>query len=324
MKTLEQVKISVIAPMYNEELVIQAFLDRTIETLAHHFLNYELILIDDGSSDQTVAVCLPYIRANPSVRLISFSRNYGHEIASTAGFDYAKGDYVVLMDTDLQHPPELIPKLVEKALTGYDVVCASRSNRAHESWFKKLSARMYYGLSRKMTGFDLTADKGNFRLVSKKVVLSFRKMKENNRHLIMMFAYVGFKTTTIAYHCPPRVAGKSKYNLLKLINLSLDSIIGFSSRPLRAMAFVSVLISGVMMCYAGFIVIQKLFTHQHLANGVASVIFLTSGLFSILFLFLAIISEYISQILVETKNRPLYYIKHEITHDDLISDEKVQ
>lgn len=289
--------------------------------LSRYFFKYELILIDDGSSDQTVKLCLPYIKSNPSIRLISFSRNYGHEIASTAGFDYARGDYVVLMDADLQHPPELIPEMVEKALTGYDVVCAARSNRAHESWFKKMTAKMFYGLSRKMTGFDLTSDKGNFRLVSKKVVLSFRKMKESNRHLIMMFAYVGFKTTTIAYHCPPRVAGKSKYNLIKLINLSLDSIIGFSSRPLRAMSFLSVFISGVMMCYAGFILIQKLFAHQYLANGVASVIFLTSGLFSILFLFLAIISEYISQILVETKNRPLYYIKQEITSDDLVSDE---
>lgn len=317
--SLDHIKLSVIAPMYNEELVIEQFLVRVLNVLSNHFSHYELILIDDGSSDETIARCLPYIKVNQSIRLISFSRNYGHEIASTAGFDYASGDYVVLMDCDLQHPPELIPDLLKKAKTGYDVVCASRRNREHESWFKKVTAKMFYLFSRKMTGFNLSSDKGNFRLLSRKVVESFRKMKESNRHLIMMFAYVGFKTTTIDYDCSPRAAGKSKYNILKLINLSLDSIIGFSSRPLRAMSFVSVLISGIMMLYAGFILIQKLFTHQQLADGVASVIFLTSGLFSILFLFLAVISEYISQILVETKNRPLYNIKQEITYDHLNS-----
>lgn len=288
-----------------------------MNVLTTHFVDYELILIDDGSTDHTVSRCLPYIQLNPNIQLISFSRNYGHEIASTAGFDYATGDYVILMDSDLQHPPELIPEMVSKANSGYDVVCAARSNREQESWFKRFTARAFYGLARKMTGFALTADQGNFRLLSQKVVASLRKMKESNRHLIMMFAYVGYKTATISYHCPPRMAGSSKYSLVKLINLSLDSIIGFSARPLRTMSFVSVLISGLMMCYAGFILIQKLFTHQQLADGIASVIFLTSGLFSVLFLFLAIISEYISRILVETKNRPLYNIKQEITHDSL-------
>lgn len=303
--------------MYNEEMVIETFLEKTIEVLNKHFTDYELILIDDGSTDHTVSRCTSWIMKNKSVQLISFSRNYGHEIASTAGFDHATGDYVVLMDTDLQHPPELIPLMVEKAKAGYDVVCGSRTNREHEPWLKRVTAKIFYGFARKMTGFDLSADHGNFRLLSQKVVESLRKMKESNRHLIMMFAYVGYKTATISYHCPPRAAGKTKYNLMKLVNLSLDSIIGFSARPLRAMSVLSVFISGIMMCYAGFILIQKLFTHQQLAEGIASVIFLTATLFSILFLFLAIISEYISRILVETKNRPLYNIKQEITHDSI-------
>ena len=140
-------------------------------------------------------------------------------------------------------------------------------------------------------------------------------MKESNRHLIMMFAYVGFKTATISFHCPPRFAGKSKYNMRKLISLSLDSIIGFSSRPLRLMSVLSVFVSCLMMLYAGFILVQKLFSHQQLADGLASVIFLIAGLFSLLFLFLAVISEYISRILVETKNRPLYTIESHITYD---------
>lgn len=308
-------KLSVIAPMYNEEAVISAFLHDILAVLQAHFVDYELLLIDDGSTDRTIEQCLPFIKANPSVRLIAFSRNYGHEIASTAGFDYASGDYVVLMDSDLQHPPSLIPEMAKAALEkGADVVCASRTNRDRESWFKKTTAACFYKFSKKLTGFDLQSDMGNFRLLSRKVVNSLRQMKESNRHLVMLFAYIGYRTTTVSYECPPRLAGKSKYTLRKLISLSLDSIVSFSARPLHTMAFLSILISLVMMGYAGFILIQKLFTHQQLADGLASIIFLVSGLFSVLFLFLAIISEYISRILVETKNRPLYYVKHEITH----------
>lgn len=317
--SLSNIKLSVIAPVFNEEAVIETYLERTIEVLNNHFTDYELILVDDGSTDHTVPRCLFYIKTNKNIRLISFSRNYGHEIASTAGFDHALGDCVILMDTDLQHPPELIPDMVKKAEEGFDVVCASRVNRADESWLKKTTASLFYRFSRKMTGFNLNPDTGNFRLLTRKVVDSLKKMKESNRHLIMMFAYVGFKTASITYHCPPRAAGKSKYNLRKLINLSLDSIIGFSSRPLRVMSLFSVLISIIMMLYAGFILIQKLFTHQQLADGIASVIFLISGLFSVLFLFLAIISEYISRILIETKNRPLYNVKQEITYDSINS-----
>ena len=311
----KNLKISVIAPMYNEEMIIHTFIEKVIPVLDENFSDYELILVDDGSSDLTVERTLPYVSSNPHIRLITFSRNYGHEIASTAGLDHADGDYVILMDSDLQHPPEVIPDLMQKALDGYDVVTASRTNREHESWIKKNMAHIFYRFARKMTGFDLSADTGNFRIMSKQVVNSLKQMRENDRHLIMMFAYMGFKSATVPYTCLPRTAGESKYSLLTLINLSLDSIIGFSARPLRIMSAISIFVSVVMMGYAGFILIQKLFTHQQLADGIASVIFLTSGLFSILFLFLAIISEYISRIHVESKNRPLYNIKQELTHE---------
>lgn len=311
------IKLSVIAPMFNEEAVIESYLEKTTAVLNLHFSNYELILVDDGSTDHTISRCLSYIKANENIRLISFSRNYGHEIASTAGLDHALGDYVILMDSDLQHPPELIPAMVDKAGEGFDVVCASRVNREHEPWLKKVTASLFYRLSKKMSGFDLQPDIGNFRLLNRKVVDSLKKMKESNRHLVMMFAYVGYRTASISYHCPPRLAGKSKYNLRKLINLSLDSIIGFSSRPMRIMSCFSVFISIVMMAYAGFILLEKFFLHQQLADGMASIIFLISGLFSVLFLFLAIISEYIGRILIETKKRPLYNLKQEITHDSI-------
>jgi dolichol-phosphate mannosyltransferase len=314
---MKDFKLSVIAPMFNEEAVIESFLETTLAVLSQNYACYELILIDDGSSDHTVSRCYAYIKTNPCLRLISFSRNYGHEIALTAGLDHATGDYVVLMDSDLQHPPSLIPELVAKAQDGYDVVCASRMSRESEPWLKRMTARLFYRVSRKMTGFDIRSDVGNFRLLSRRVVDSLKQMKESNRHLVMMFAYVGFKTATVSYPYQMRQAGKSKYALRELMNLALDSIIGFSARPLRTMSLFSVLISIIMMLYAGFILIQKLFTHQQLADGIASVIFLTAGLFSILFLFLAIISEYISRILIETKNRPLYYIKQDISAETM-------
>ncbi len=308
-------KLSVVAPMYNEQEVIGMFIQTTLSVLQSNYDNFELILVDDGSTDDTVAVCSAYMQGLNCVRLISFSRNYGHEMASTAGLEYATGDYVVLMDADLQHPPALIPEMVAKAQEGFDVVCALRSNRDEESWLRRTTARWFYKISCKMTGFKLDADTGNFRLLSRKVVDALNKMRESNRHLIMMFAYLGYKTANIAFHCPERMAGKSKYNTRKLIALSLDSIIGFSSRPLRLMSIFSVLISIVMMCYAGFILLQKLFSHQQLADGMASVIFLISGLFSVLFLFLAVISEYISRILIESKNRPLYNIKYDLKNE---------
>lgn len=312
---LSNIKISVVAPMYNEQEVIGLFIQRTLEVLEKNYINYELILVDDGSTDDTVAVCSAYMQGNSHVRLISFSRNYGHEIASTAGLEHSNGDYVVLMDADLQHPPTLIPEMVSKAEEGFDVVCALRSNRDKESWARRTAARWFYKISCKMTGFQLEADTGNFRLLTRKVIDALNQMRESNRHLIMMFAYLGYKTANITFHCPERLAGKSKYNTRKLIALSLDSIIGFSSRPLRLMSIFSVLISIVMMCYAGFILLQKLFSHQQLADGMASVIFLISGLFSVLFLFLAVISEYISRILIESKKRPLYNIKFDLKNE---------
>lgn len=317
MKKFDQ-KLSVVAPFLNEEAVIGEYLQQLCHILETHFEYYEIILIDDGSIDRSCDICFSFIQSNSSIRLLKFSRNYGHEIALTAGLDHASGEWVIMMDTDLQHPPELIPDLVNKAQEGYDVVCATRLNRVHESWLKKLTAYAFYFISRKMTGFEIHSNRGNYRLLSKKVVESLKQMKESNRHLVMMFAYVGFKTAELPYNCPPRAAGNSKYHLRALINLSLDSIIGFSARPLRLMSVFSVLISILMMGYAGFILIEKLFLHQALAEGMASIIFLIAGLFSILFLFLAVISEYISRILVETKNRPLYYIKQEITHDNCI------
>lgn len=301
--------LSIVAPMYNEAGSVNAFLNRLLSVMEKHFLHYEIILVDDGSIDDTFSLCKAYSEKNSCIRVLSFSRNYGHEVALTAGLEHAQGEWVVQMDSDLQHPPELIPSLVNQALQGYEVVYAARKNRQNETWLKKNLARCFYKVARRMTGFNIPSDASNFRVIHRKVVDSLCKLKESNRHLIMLYAYVGFKTSSIPFEVENRHAGKTKYNYPKLMNLALDSIISFSHRPLRYMSMISVLISIFLFCYAGFIVLQKLFSLQHMIDGMASLIFIMSGLFAILFLFLAVISEYIGRILVESKNRPLYYIR---------------
>lgn len=306
-----EVFISVIAPMYNEEGSIGTFIKKTEQVLRENFVKYELLLVDDGSSDKTLTISKSYAENNPHIRLLAFTRNYGHEIALTAGIEYARGEYVVQMDSDLQHPPEMIPQLVAKAISGYDVVYAARKNRKHDSWLKRITSYLFYRIARRMTGLDLPNDAGNFRIINRKVVDSIKQLKENNRHLLMLYAYVGHSMAAIPYETEVRFAGKSKYNYIKLINLALDSIISFSHRPLRYMSMISVLIAVLMTCYAGFILLQRLVYHQQLAEGMASLLLVISGLFALLFLFLAVISEYIGRILVESKNRPLYYIREE-------------
>lgn len=306
--------VSVVAPFYNEEKVIAEFIMQLSKVMQQHFSKYEIILVDDGSTDKTSEICRTIAQKNLSLRIISLSRNYGHEIALTAGIEHSQGDYVIQIDADLQHPPQLIPILYEKIIEGYDVVYAERRNRDKENFIKKSLTRLFYYIANKMTGLTIPNNATNFRIINRKVVDSITRFKENNRHLLMLYAYLGFKTAAIPFDIQPRYAGQTKYSYRKLINLALDSIISFSHRPLRYMSVLSVFISMILVFYAGYILLQKFFYDEHLADGVASVIFITSGLFAILFLFLAIISEYISRILVESKNRPLYYVK-EIYHD---------
>lgn len=303
--------ISIVAPMYNEEENISTFIDRTMVVLKENYPRFELILVDDGSTDQTFEICKSYANRYSDIRILAFSRNYGHEIALTAGIDHAQGDYVVQLDTDLQHPPEFIPQLVDKAKAGFDIVYAARMNRPNESWLKRLAAKSFYKIASKMTKFQVPEDAGNFRVITKKVVESIRQLKENNRHLMMLYAYVGYSTASVPFTVEERLRGKSKYSYRKLINLGLDSIISFTHRPLRFMSIASIFISVIMAFYAGFILLQHFFLDQNLAEGVASLIFVISSLFAILFLFLAMISEYIGRILIESKNRPLYYIREE-------------
>ncbi|WP_298770768.1 glycosyltransferase family 2 protein [uncultured Shewanella sp.] len=311
--------ISVVAPMYNEASAINEYITQTITVLKKNYDAFELIIVDDGSTDKSVNIVQHSMSVYAEIRLIILSRNFGHENALTAGLVAAKGDFVVLMDSDLQNPPQLIPKLFKKLNEGFDVVYAARTHRKGESWLKKTSSYFFYWLAKKMTGFELSADAADFRILHRRVVDALILLKENNRKLIMLYAFVGFNTASVPYHVPPRFAGKSKYNYFQLIKTALDAILSFSTRPLWIISILSIIISFLSASYAGFIFLQH-FIVNNLIDGVASILCFTATMFSILFLFLSLLSEYIGRIMTETKSRPLYYIQREICHDDLNID----
>ncbi len=313
--------ISVVAPMHNEAGSIREYILQTMTVLQKNYDVFELIIIDDGSTDDSVIIVKELMSKYLHIRLIILSRNFGHENALSAGLAIAKGDYVVLMDSDLQNPPQLIPKLLHKLNEGFDVVYAARKERHGESWLKKISSSFFYWLAKKMTGFELSADAADFRILRRKVVNALNQLKENNRKLIMLYAFVGFSTASVPYEVPPRFAGKSKYNYFKLIKTALDAILSFSTRPLWMMSILSIILSVLSAGYAGFIFLQHLIVNN-LIDGVASILCFTAAMFSILFLFLALLSEYIGRIMTETKERPLYYIRQEICSDDIANNVK--
>jgi dolichol-phosphate mannosyltransferase len=303
--------LSVIAPMYNEALSIGEFLKQTLEVLAQHFSEYELILVDDGSIDTSIEVASAIAAHHPQVRILELSRNYGKEIATSAGLKAAKGDNIVLMDSDLQNPPQLIPELYQKMQQGFDVVYAERQGRVGESFIKKVTSRMFYWLACKMTGFKLESNAGDFRIMSRQVVNAINSLPETNRYLVMLYAYVGFKSGSVPYVVPPRFAGERSYKYTALLKAAFDAILSFSSAPLRIISILSVCVSAICACYAGFIFIQHMMANN-LVDGLASVLCFMAIMFALLFLFLALLSEYIGRIMAETKRRPLYFIRREI------------
>lgn len=315
---INDILVSVVAPVYNEEECIKEYIKKTTDILKLNYLNYELILVDDGSNDNTTYIIQKILKKINNIRLILLSRNYGREIAISAGLDTAIGDYVVVMDSDLQDNPNVIPKLINKAITGFDVVYAARTNRKGESFFKKFFSKMFYKIASNMSGFIIPENAGDFRVFNRKVVNSIGQLKESNRYMKMLYAYVGFKVSYINFERDSRHSGKSKYKYSQLINASIDAIVNFSNKPLRFLSIFSVSISLILLIFGIFIIIYKLMSSNNIAEGWSSTIVFISLMFAILFTFLAIISEYISRILVESKNRPLYYIREEINSSNIL------
>ncbi|MEA4889827.1 MAG: glycosyltransferase family 2 protein [Clostridiaceae bacterium] len=305
---MEEIRFSLVVPLYNEEAVIEENYRRLTGILRGLGKPYEIIYVNDGSRDRTGFLVRNLCRQDPNVKLLTFSRNFGHQTAITAGMDYASGDAVIIIDADLQDPPEIIPQLIERWEEGYDVVYGRRVVREGEAWFKKYSARCYYRLLRRITDVDIPVDTGDFRLIDAKVCAALSQLPEHNRYIRGMISWLGFRQTYVDYVRAPRFAGETKYPMKKMFTLALDGITSFSYKPLKLGIGIGLLLSVCSFCFLLFVFIARLFNLVVMEPGYASMMCVILFFFGIVLIMLGIIGEYIARIFEEAKNRPLYVI----------------
>jgi len=302
------VKYSIVVPVYNEEEVIHETYRRLTEVMRSTKEAYELLFVNDGSRDRTAEIIKEYSEQDPAVVLLDFARNFGHQIAITAGMDYARGEAVVVIDADLQDPPELILEMIEKWKQGFDVVYAKRTKRKGETYFKKQTAAMFYRFLSAMTDIDIPLDTGDFRLLDRKVCNQMNSIQEKNRFVRGLVSWVGFKQIAVEYERDERLAGESKYPLKKMLKLSMDGITSFSYKPLKLASYAGVTLSGIGFIYLLVVLYLKLFTDSTI-TGWSSLIVIQLFFSGIILIILGMIGEYIGRIYDETKNRPLYIVR---------------
>ncbi len=306
-------KISIVIPMYYEEQVAEECYKRVTNVLKSiENYDYEIIFINDGSKDKTLDILEKLAQNDGKVKVISFSRNFGHQAAVTAGLKYVSGDAVIIMDADLQDPPELIPDMLKYWENGYDVIYGKRKKREGESVFKLLTAKVFYETLNKLSDVEIPKDTGDFRLVDKKVVDVINNLPEHNKFLRGLFSWVGFKQYAYEYERKERVAGKTKYPLKKMIKLAKDGIFSFSTKPLKivgGLGIISVIISIVILVYA---ILSYAYNWNNLTAGWTSMMCTMTFLGGVILISLWMIGEYIGRIYEETKQRPQYIIEKTI------------
>lgn len=312
--------ISTVVPLFNEEGNVAPLLARIVAILEAlpDRPSYEVVLVNDGSTDATLAAIQAEVARRPNIVLVDLSRNFGHQLAATAGIEIARGDAVVLMDGDLQDPPELIGEFVARWREGYDVVYAVRRTRKGESRFKLLSAQLFYRLIKRLTKVDIPVDTGDFRLMSRRVVEALRRSPERHRFLRGMVSWVGFNQTGIAYDRDERLSGVTKYPLPKMFRFALDGITSFSDIPLRFASYLGFITSGIALLYALIVIAFKLLSLHPpgYTKGWASLIVAVLFLGGVQLISLGILGEYIGRIYDEVKGRPLYLIRGIERSDD--------
>ncbi len=312
--------LSVIVPMYNEEEVIEVAYRRLKAVLDTLGESYEMILVDDGSRDRTSSIVRELCKIDRTVKLVEFSRNFGHQIAVTAGMDHASGRAVVLIDADLQDPPELIKDMVARWREGYDVVFGKRIERKGESWFKKMTASMFYRLLRSMTSVNIPVDTGDFRLMDRKVCDALTAMRERSRFIRGMVSWAGFKQTSVDYVRDERFAGETKYPLRKMIRLSLDAMTSFSTRPLKIASILGFVLSAIGFIYLFIVLYQRFFTDTT-TQGWTSLIAISLLFHGITLSLLGVLGEYIGRTYEEAKRRPLYLVSDALNFaEDTVSE----
>lgn len=301
-------RYSIVAPVFNEEETLPEFYRRTRAVMDQLDGTCELILVFDGSRDRSPEIGRELRAQDPRVKLIIFSRNFGHQIAISAGIDYAEGDAVVIIDSDLQDPPEVIHELVAKWKEGYQVVYAQRAKRRGETFFKLFTAALFYRIIRKLASIEIPPDTGDFRLIDRKVVLALRQLREHHRFMRGLSVWVGFKQTGILYERHERYAGTTQYPFRKMFKFALDAITGFSYVPLQLATTLGLWISFLALLAIPVVAILRAVFGQEFFGGQASTLIAVLFLGGVQLIFLGILGEYLGRIYDEVKNRPLYIV----------------
>lgn len=307
-RTIDRPRYSVVIPVFNERESLPELHRRVSAVLDGLDGTAEILYVDDCSFDGTSELLVELQRGDPRVKVIRFARNFGHQIAITAGLDYATGDAVIVMDGDLQDPPELVPDLVARWQEGYEVVYAVRERREGESWLKRTTATWFYRLLRRIASVDMPLDAGDFRLVDRAALDAFRSMRERTRYVRGMFSWVGFRQIGVPYRRPERFAGEPKYSFRKSLRLAADGLISFSNAPLRLALVGGVLFSSLAFVVGIFAVVARL-AGAFTVPGWTSILVVVSFLGGIQLMLMGMLGLYISRIYDEVKARPLYVIR---------------
>lgn len=303
--------LSLVIPIFNEEETLPELKARLTTFLGQLRDTWEVVFINDGSKDRSAELLREMAEEEPRYRVVTFGRNFGHQVAITAGMDYAEGEAVVVMDADLQDPPEVVVQMLDKWREGYDVVYGMRSKRRGETIFKRLTAALFYRVLRAMLGFEIPVDTGDFRLMSRSVVLTLRGLKERHRFIRGMVSWVGFRQTQVIYERHERFAGETKYPFSKMLRFAIDGITSFSIVPVRIATWLGVLSGIAAVGIGGWAVYQKLSGGQ-VVPGWTTVMMLVAASSSAQLLMTGILGEYVGRIYEEVKRRPLYTVQEEI------------
>jgi polyisoprenyl-phosphate glycosyltransferase len=313
------ISYSIVIPVFNEESVLPVLLRRLDLLLGRLSEPAEAIFVDDGSSDSSPIILQALARRDPRYRYIGLSRNFGHQVAITAGMDAAQGQAIIVMDADLQDPPEVVEQLIAKWQEGNDVVHARRLSRAGESRFKRGTAHLFYRLLGSMSSVGIPADVGDFRLIDRKVLDALRQMPEQDRFVRGMVAWLGFRQAEISFHRLERAAGETKYPLFKMMRLATSAALGFSDAPLRLAIWCGLSVSGLALLYGAWVVLLWMTNDSHLVAGWSSTIVIMSLLCGINMLLTGIVGLYVGRIHAEVKRRPLYVVQKRLGFDHVQS-----
>jgi dolichol-phosphate mannosyltransferase len=302
------IRYSIVVPVFNEEEVIAHTYQRLTQVMQGLNEPYEILFVNDGSRDNTYVQLEQFEAQDDAVRVLDFSRNFGHQVAITAGMDHAVGQAIVVIDSDLQDPPELIVAMISKWKAGYDVVYAKRVSRKGETWFKKQSAALFYRVLHRLSDIDIPLDTGDFRLIDRQVADQLKAIREKSRFVRGLVSWVGFRQTAVEYERDERLYGVTKYPLKKMIKLSLDGMTSFSIKPLKITSYLGILSSIAGFIYMLYVLYLRFFT-EHTIAGWTSAIIVQLFFNGVILIMLGIIGEYVGRIHDESKDRPIYILR---------------